>query len=98
MASVQNDEFSITTELEINSENEDDLDVPPQPSMSHEAMMKLYEMRLNNQHCDAVIHCLEDDKCFNIHRPILSACSLYFEYVQHNQHGISSMNLINVLF
>jgi hypothetical protein len=54
-------------------ENEDN----PKPSMSQEAMLELYKMRLDNTLCDAVLE-VDDHVTFNVHRNILSACSHYF--------------------
>lgn len=45
--------------------------------MSEQAMRALYELRENCQLCDAVIR-LDDGTSYNVHRAILSACSLYF--------------------
>lgn len=50
------------------------------PCMSAEAMMKLYEMHLNNTLCDAVL-VMDDESVFNVHRAMLSACSSYFRLV-----------------
>ena len=58
------------------SEDEDSMPLPHQ-CMSHDAMQKLFEMRLNNQLCDAVIR-IGKDRSYNIHRAILCACSTYF--------------------
>lgn len=52
------------------------------PCMSLESMRQLYEMRMNNVLCDAVIR-LNDNSQFNVHRNILSACSSYFRYVHY---------------
>lgn len=46
-------------------------------AMSEQAMRALYELRENCQLCDAVVR-LDDGTTFNVHRAILSACSLYF--------------------
>ena len=73
-------EIPILSDEEISSDEEAS-GSPPHPCMSHEAMIKLYEMRQNNQLCDGVIHCLADDKYLNIHRAILCACSSYFKWV-----------------
>lgn len=59
---------------EIASEDEDAL---PQQCMSSEAMQKLFEMRLNNQLCDAMIR-VDNERTYNIHRAIMCACSSYF--------------------
>lgn len=60
----------------ISSDEDDDVTIPKQ-CMSREAMQKLYEMRLNNQLCDAKLS-MEDGSIFNVHRAILCACSSYF--------------------
>lgn len=60
---------------EWSSDSEDESS--PRTSMSHEAMVKLNEMRVNNQLCDAVIE-LHTGEVFNVHRAILGACSDYF--------------------
>lgn len=46
-------------------------------AMSEQAMRALYELRENCQLCDAVVR-LDDGTSYNVHRAILSACSLYF--------------------
>lgn len=46
-------------------------------AMSEQAMRALYELRENCQLCDAVVR-LDDGTTYNVHRAILSACSLYF--------------------
>lgn len=58
------------------SENEDD--PTPRQSMSHEAMVKLNEMREQNQLCDAAIK-MTDGTVFNVHRAIMCGCSDYFK-------------------
>ncbi|XP_067009753.1 kelch-like protein 10 isoform X2 [Anabrus simplex] len=45
--------------------------------MSTQAMQSLYDLRQNNQLCDAILR-LEDGGIFHVHRAILSACSTYF--------------------
>ncbi|KAJ6644555.1 Kelch-like protein 10 [Pseudolycoriella hygida] len=45
--------------------------------MSHHSMQNLYKMRLNNLLCDGAIM-LENGTVMNVHRPILCACSDYF--------------------
>lgn len=69
------------SEEEIESD-EDDESGPPYQCISREAMQKLFEMRLNNQLCDAEIHCLADNKFLNVHRTMMCACSMYFKYVE----------------
>lgn len=72
--------FAIEDTDEISSDEEDDNETAPSiQRMSSEAMIKLYEMRVNNQLCDGEI-CLDDKKTFQIHRAILCACSAYFRY------------------
>lgn len=57
--------------------NESDDDEPtPKQCISQEAMLKLNEMRVTNQLCDASIR--TGDEIFNVHRAILCACSEYF--------------------
>ncbi|XP_037046582.1 kelch-like protein 10 isoform X2 [Bradysia coprophila] len=45
--------------------------------VSHHSMQNLYKMRLNNLLCDGTI-VLENGTKINVHRPILCACSDYF--------------------
>jgi kelch-like protein 10 len=59
------------------SEDDDDAGTMPHQCMSSEAMQKLFQMRLNNQLCDAIIR-VDNDRSYNIHRAILCACSTYF--------------------
>lgn len=47
--------------------------------MSEQALNVLYQLREEGQLCDAVIT-LDDGTVFNVHKAILSACSLYFRY------------------
>ncbi|XP_018899627.2 kelch-like protein 10 isoform X1 [Bemisia tabaci] len=46
-------------------------------SMSQQAMQSLYELRQQNQLCDATLR-LENGQIFPVHRNIMSACSGYF--------------------
>lgn len=55
----------------------DDDESSPRQSISFGAMVKLNDMRVNNQLCDAAIH-MDDGTVFNVHRAILGACSEYF--------------------
>lgn len=66
-----------------NPPSDDEDDAMPRQSMSHEAMVKLNEMRVNNQLCDASIE-MDDGKIFNVHRAIMCACSEYFKFVTFN--------------
>lgn len=60
-------------------EDENEEDAVARPCMSLESMRQLYEMRMNNVLCDAVLS-LDDKSRFNVHRNILSACSSFFRY------------------
>jgi BTB/POZ domain len=64
--------------LEEISSSESDEDELPRQCISHEAMIKLNEMRVNNQLCDAAIRTDRGD-VFNVHRAIMCACSEYFK-------------------
>lgn len=59
----------------ISSDSEDE---SPRQCISHEAMTKLNEMRVNNQLCDAAIR-TDSGNIFNVHRAIMCACSDYFK-------------------
>lgn len=61
---------------EILSSDSDEDEMPKQ-CISHEAMIKLNEMRVNNQLCDAAIR-IDSGEVFNVHRAIMCACSDYF--------------------
>lgn len=61
---------------EENKSEDEDAPLPHQ-CMSSEAMQKLFEMRLNNQLCDATIK-VDNEKAYNVHRAIMCACSSYF--------------------
>lgn len=61
----------------INDDSSDDEDQKPKPTLSHEAMQRLAEMRASNQLCDAVIK-TSDGTAYNVHRTIMGACSEYF--------------------
>jgi kelch-like protein 10 len=61
---------------EENASEDEDGPLPHQ-CMSSEAMQKLFEMRLNNQLCDATVR-VDEEKTYNIHRAIMCACSSYF--------------------
>lgn len=76
MISLRDNVFPLPSDESSSTDDEDDHG-PPHQCMSREAMMKLFEMRLNNQLCDAAIR-IEGDKIYNIHRAILCACSSYF--------------------
>lgn len=65
--------------LEEHSSSDSDDDEGPRQCMSHEAMTKLNEMRVNNQLCDAAILTDQGD-VFNVHRAIMCACSDYFRF------------------
>lgn len=47
--------------------------------MSIQAMQALFELKENNQLCDATI-VLDDGSEIPVHRAILCACSAYFRY------------------
>lgn len=61
---------------DISSDEEDE--ATPRQSMSHEAMVSLNEMRLNNQFCDVAVK-MDCGTVFNLHRAIMCACSDYFK-------------------
>lgn len=74
--------------------------------MSRHTMNNLNDMRNSNTLCDASIK-LDDESKFNVHRNILSACSLYFKALfttsitDENSNvyisGISKMAMQNIL-
>lgn len=70
----------VRNEDQLSSEDassEEDEDAIPHQCMSREAMQKLFEMRINNQLCDAIIR-VDNDRSYSVHRAILCACSTYF--------------------
>lgn len=57
--------------------SEEDNEATLRNCISHEAMVQLNEMRVNNQLCDACIK-TEKGEVFNVHRAMICACSGYF--------------------
>lgn len=52
-------------------------DFKPHPSISHETIVQLNEMRERNQLCDAVIK-TDKGETFQVHRVVIGSCSDYF--------------------
>ena len=76
---MDNKEISLFSDAKIENNENDESSYPQQQCTSDEVMVEIYEMRSNNQLCDAVLHCLVDDTYVNVHRIMLSACSKYFK-------------------
>ena len=64
-------------ETTLTPENDGSNDSDSEADNSQESMQQLYEMRINNVLCDAVIR-LDDESRYNVHRNILTACSTRF--------------------
>lgn len=87
---------SLAIEEEISSESDED-ETTPRQCMSHEAMIQLNEMRVKNELCDASIEMSNGD-VFNVHRPIMCACSEYFRCVMTFFFGSHHHQLHQIIF